>query len=112
MPIEQYAVYQREQRKLRGENVELRGEATHDRLPPSITSENRSGIIRFSGQLLAECPPPTNPPAQNEVQDCQGHITEAIQAFTTTKQWDPNLTFDSVARAQELTNTTKSPKNR
>ena len=44
----------------------------------------------------------TNLIRQSETQAHTGKITEAIEGFTIAKKWDPSLTFDPVAKANQL----------
>jgi WD40 repeat protein len=46
--------------------------------------------------------------ANSEAQARSGNLDAAIQGFKTAQQWDPRLTFDPVARAQELAKAAKS----
>ena len=39
---------------------------------------------------------------QSETQAREGKITEAIEGFTIAKKWDPSLTFDPVAKANQI----------
>ena len=39
---------------------------------------------------------------QSETQAREGQITEAIEGFTTAKKWNPSLTFDPVAQANQI----------
>jgi hypothetical protein len=44
---------------------------------------------------------------QSEAQARDGKVKEAIQGFTTAKQWDSSLPFDPAAKANELAKVAK-----
>jgi WD40 repeat protein len=66
-------------------------------------------------QMLTACQTPerlraasVNLVSDSEALARKGEIKAAIQGFTTAKQWDPSLTFDPVAKANELAKAAKS----